>query len=192
MSIIEKIFVNPANNVYIQLAIEVENQKIIPKLIERIKNSMTGLYIKTDGSNFIPNFKDQDSINIFKIPKEVKSLADCCDWIYKTYNPCSNYSLASVAADEKRIVINSNHSLTDGGYFVDFLKYIQNSYNDEFINQKITIPENFNNNIFKEKFDQIQKHTQNSFEKICKNDLTYLKRQEIVELPDSYNKIVSR
>lgn len=142
MSLIEKLFVNPANNVYIQLAVEVENSKIIPKLIERIKNSMTGLYIKTDGSNFIPNFKDKESINIFKIPKEVKSLADCCDWIYKTYNPCLNYSLASVAADEKRIVINSNHSLTDGGYFVNFLKYIQNSYNDEFFNQKITIPEN--------------------------------------------------
>lgn len=137
----EKIFVNQDYRVYVQIAIQVENPKNLHELLNKIKNATSGLYIKSDGFNLINNRKEPDMITIHKIPKTIKTLSDCCDWIYHTYTPDINYSLASIATDEKRIVINSNHSLTDGGFYVSLLEELQNPNSKKYLRKKLPFQE---------------------------------------------------
>ena len=75
----EKRYIDAANQIYIQLAFEVNNSNDLPPILKKIKNSLAGLYIKSDGYNFISNNRDEKSITIHQIPKNIKSLDDCCD-----------------------------------------------------------------------------------------------------------------
>ncbi|KAK8835782.1 hypothetical protein M9Y10_040604 [Tritrichomonas musculus] len=187
----EQVFVNRANNVFIQFAMEVEHPKYLPIVLEKVKNSLSGLYTKTDGFNFLSNFKDPSTVTIHKIPKEIKTLTDCCDWIYKAYTPNVDYSLASIAADDTRIVINSNHSISDGGFFNCLLENIQDPTSNWPFEQQASIPKDVRNDLFKEEFDKIQKKFEgkNGYDSILKNKLTHFDLQEVVDLPDAYNVI---
>ena len=184
-----QIFVNPTNNVFVQFAIEVENSKELPNLLKKIKNSTVGLYLKTDGFHLFNNYKDPNSIKIHRIPKEIKSLMDCCDWICNTYTPDLRYSLATIGADENRIVINSNHAITDGGYFTYLLKNIQDSSFDQIYDQKAPNPRDIRNDLLKKEFDAfLRRKDKETFQTIGYNDITRLKSQEITDSPDHYNK----
>lgn len=182
----EKVFTDIINNVFIQFAIEVEHPKYLPDILKKVKNSTAGLYLKTDGSNLISNFKDPDSVTVHKITKEVKTLTDCCDWIFKTYTPTVNYSLASIAADETRIIINSNHGITDGGYFSYLIENMPNKSIQSF-----SFPKDARNELLKDQFDNYlrKNRKENGFSSKIENKLTHLTLQEFVENPDHGNLI---
>ena len=55
---IEKLFVNQVHNCYIQFALEIEHPKHMPSILEKMKNAISGIYIKSDGSKFYDNRKD--------------------------------------------------------------------------------------------------------------------------------------
>ena len=121
----EQHFTDQINRVYNQFAIQVENPRDLPPILDKILNSTAGLYTKTDGYNLLNNFRRKETIKIHTIPKDIKTLENCCDWIYRTFTPNTDYALASIAADETRVVINSNHSICDGGFFVTMLHDLQ-------------------------------------------------------------------
>lgn len=189
MNDIEKIFVSPYNKVYIQFALEVTNPRYLQPILQKIKNATSGLYIKSDGTNLLSNFKDFESITIHKIPKEIKTLTGCCDWIYHTLTPAIDYSLASIAADETRIVVNSNHSITDGGFFSTLLNNLQNSSSDHLFTEKAPIPRDLRNDLLKIEFDDfLEKRKQfiGHWPSFKQSDLTYLNLQENVSIPGSH------
>ncbi|KAK8839486.1 hypothetical protein M9Y10_031841 [Tritrichomonas musculus] len=191
----EKIFVNQDYRVYVQIAIQVENPKNLHELLNKIKNATSGLYIKSDGFNLINNRKEPDMITIHKIPKTIKTLSDCCDWIYHTYTPDINYSLASIATDEKRIVINSNHSLTDGGFYVSLLEELQNPNSKKLFTKKAPIPGVLRKDLLQNEFDEYMKNKGqyiSHFPSYNTNDITHLNLQETTSLPDSYNLVPKR
>ena len=187
----ERVFADLANNVFIQFAFEVEQPQYTSNILNKIKNSTAGLYLKSDGFNLISNLKDPNSITVHKIPKSVKSLTDCCDWIYKSYTPDVNYFLASIAADETRIVINSNHSITDGGYFSFLLENLQDPSTNITFTQSSSVPKDARNELLKDQFDNFLKKNEklNVFHSIDKNKITHLTLQEYVDPPDSGNLI---
>ena len=155
----EQHFTDQINRVYNQFAIEVENPKDLQPILQKMLKATAGLYIKSDGFNLLNNFHDKNAITIHKIPKNVKTLENCCDWIYKTYTPNIDYSLASIAADETRIVINSNHAICDGGYFVTLLHDLQDPSSDYKFTQKAPIPGDLRSDLLKPEFDEFLKNT---------------------------------
>lgn len=124
----EKIFLNPDYRVYVQFS------------LNKLKKSTSGLYIKSDGYNFLYNMKDEESVTVHRIPKAINNLSECCDWIYRTYTPDVDYSLASISADDTRVVVNSCHALTDGGFIDVLIQDIQNPLSKSLFNKKVPIP----------------------------------------------------
>ena len=187
---IEKLFVNQVHNCYIQFALEVEHPKHMPSILEKMKHAISGLYIKSDGSKFYDNRKDPESVTVHRIPTKLKTLSDCCDWVYSTYTPNIESSLASIAADDHRIVVNSNHSITDGGYFVNLLKNIQDPSKSGLFEKKAPIPRDLRTDLLKDEFDEFLQNKEKYMKRLPsykQKDLTYLHLQEKVNLPDSYN-----
>lgn len=184
-----QIFVNPINNVFVQFALAVDHPYELPDLLEKIKNSTAGLYLKTDGIHLFNNFQETNSIEIHPIPKEVKTLIDCCDYICNTYTPDPRYSLATICADETRVVINSNHAITDGGYFTYFLNDVQDPLFKNKFARKAPEPRDIITDLFKKEFDAfLSRKDKDHFSTIGYNDITRLKSQEMTDLPDHYNK----
>lgn len=184
-----QIFVNPINNVFIQFAIEVDNPSELPFLLEKVRDTTVGLYTKTDGLRLYDNNKNKESIKIHRIPRKIKNLEDCCDWINNEFTPDSRYSMATIASDDTRVVVNSNHALTDGGYFVYLLDAIQRSSFDA-KNRKIR---DVRTDLFKSEFDDfLKKNEKRTFNSVCFNDITRIKEQEIVNPVDSYDKSNAR
>lgn len=60
----EKNFLNPDYRVYVQFAFQVGNPKDLPPLLNKLKKSTSGLYIKSDGYNFLYNMKDEESVTV--------------------------------------------------------------------------------------------------------------------------------
>lgn len=54
--------------------------------------------------------------------------------------PDVDYSLASISADDTRVVVNSCHALTDGGFIDDLIQDIQNPLSKSLFNKKVPIP----------------------------------------------------
>lgn len=187
-------FINK-NNCYIQFGIEVEHSSDLPTILNKIKNATAGLYIKSDGYNLYENYKNQENVTVHKIPSEIKTLSECCDWIYTTYTPSFEDSLASIAADDHRIVVNSNHSISDGGYFATLLQNIQDPNYDDIFKRKAPIPHDLVSDLMKDEFEDFLKNKTKYLSKcptIHQSDLTYLNIQEKVEMPDSYNLLPKR
>lgn len=188
-------FVNQINNCFIQFALEVENPQELPSILEKIKNATAGLYIKSDGYRLYDNMKNQETVTVHHIPKEIQALSDCCDWIYNTFTPSYDNSLASIAADERRIVVNSNHSISDGGYFATLLQNIQDPSLDHLFKNKAPMPRDLRSDLLKDEFDEFirnKEHYMNNWPSFQRSDLTYLNTQEVVDLPDSYNLLPQR
>lgn len=191
----EKISINPMNQIYVQFALEVTKPEYLQKFLKQMKNAISGLYIKSDGENFINNFKYPENITIHKIPKGLKTLSNICEWIYQAHSPSTDYSLASIAADETRIIINSNHSLTDGGFFVNLLENIQNNSKQQMFSKRAPIPGDLRGDILREKLKEFIDNKDkyySIFPSLKQKDFTYLNLQEKVSLPDNYDNIPHR
>ena len=115
--------------------------------------------------------------------------------MYHTYTPDVEYALASIAADETRIVVNSNHALTDGGFYEILIQDLQNLSSNSKFERKAPIPSVLRDDLLKKEFDDFLKnkgqyiHQWPSFNT---NDITHLNAQEICSLPDSYNLVPHR
>lgn len=187
MSANEKRFSDQINKMFIQFAIEVNHPSELPPFLEKIKKSTAGLFIKTDGHNLIDNGISPDSVTIHKIPKNIKTLQGCCDWLYETLTPNNDHALASIAADDTRVVVNSNHALTDGGFYAQLLEDIQNPSADYLFKSIAPMPGDLRNNLLKPEFDQFLKDKAkyaSHWPSFKTSDLTFLTLQETVDLPD--------
>lgn len=183
----EKRFSDQVNKMFLQFAIEVNHPSELQPFLEKIINSTAGLFVKTDGFNLLRNNVTKDSVKVHKIPKSIKTLQGCCDWLYNNLTPNNDHALASIAADETRVVVNSNHALTDGGYYAQLLQDIQDPNADNLFKNVAPIPGDLRNDLLKNEFDQFLKdkakyaHNWPSFKN---SDLTFLNLQECVDLPD--------
>lgn len=192
LSEFEKSSINPTNKLFVQFALEFTDKKYLPTFLSMITNATTGLYVKSDGDNFLSSFKDPDHVTVHQLPRYLKTLPDCCEWIYRTYSPSPNYSLASIAADETRLIVNSSHSLTDGGFYLNLLQNIQNPTKKELFNEQFPLPSDLIDCLFKDQFKKFKENFNSKFFNLKQTDFTYLNLQEKVSLPDPYDDIPHR
>lgn len=189
MSPDEAFFVGYINRVYCQLAVEVEPGHL-DRVLDKIKKSAAGLYIKTDGKEFIRNTIDYDTVTVHQIPKEVKTLSELCDWSWQEYTPAYNYALASVSADKNRIVLNSSHAISDGGFLFTLLGNLMNPSANHVFEHVTTQTGTLRGGFLKNQFDEFLKNRNelsHQWPQLTDHDLTYEKVQEIVHLPNLYD-----
>lgn len=143
-----------------EFAFEVSHPKYIPEYIDRIQKIMLGFHVCTDGTNLIQKHKVEDPI---KLP-DVNSLMEACDWLGNNLHPYDK-SIATIAANDRFIVLCSNHLSADGGLLAKMCQMIQDP---NFTPPKLpTFPEPFEHT-FAEHF----KRTDTNFEYFNPSELT--------------------
>lgn len=108
----------------VQLALEADNNAMLKKMINFITKSVIGFKVCTDERYLYPS---NTPITIETIPTGLESLRHVNDWAARDLNPDYSKTLARIATDEKRLVLNINHIVADGGFFVYLIDHI----NDE-------------------------------------------------------------
>lgn len=99
-------------NIYVYIAMRFKNKRAVDENLEKLSNFVAALHSKTDGENLY--FEKQD-VPIFKIPSDVKTLLDQCDYVSKNNLRPQKDALASLSASNDSIVLAANHSILDGG-----------------------------------------------------------------------------
>ncbi|OHT14313.1 hypothetical protein TRFO_15358 [Tritrichomonas foetus] len=124
------------SNVNTQLCIELTDSRYVSEYIEKIQNLMIGLHLSFDGDNLIPH---KDTLDIVKLP-QVENVQDACEWFAPKMVPYSE-RIGLIAANDRFIVLNTNHIVGDGGTFVKLIKDIQNpSLHNLILNGQYTRP----------------------------------------------------
>lgn len=104
-----------------EMAIEIDNPRLIPEFIDKIHKMIISFHIFSDGKRLIEKVNVEDTL---KLP-ETKDLVEASDWTFENMYPYSK-SLATLAANDHQIVFCINHLGGDGG----FLQYIVKSLQD--------------------------------------------------------------
>lgn len=180
---------------FIQFALEVENPKQLPEFLNKLKKSITGLYIKTDGKNLLRNTADIDTVTVHQIPPEVKSLQHCCEWIYQSFTPNPKYAFGSIAADKTRVVVNSCHAITDGSFFQRLLKDISSPDSNHLFETIYPISGDLETDLLQNEFSKF-KHKESTYVKnltpFNQFDYTFINLQEMPDLPDPDDQLMVR
>ncbi|OHT09205.1 hypothetical protein TRFO_22047 [Tritrichomonas foetus] len=138
----EKAFINTKE--LVQLAVELDPKDIVPSL-NKLQKKVIGLRLKRDSDNLILS---KESYPIQRIPDYVKNVREAVEWA-ETQHFDFKETMSIVSANDRFIVINSSHSVTDGGALSTYLKSL---YEDEKVdsNEIISFPKTFNDFFSKE------------------------------------------
>ncbi|OHT11394.1 hypothetical protein TRFO_19205 [Tritrichomonas foetus] len=151
----DKYFISDSALEMVQLAIEVKHPKFVNSVLNTLTKNAIGLHIKTDGVNLIReegNLINQNSqlapINVLKIPENQKNknCDELCEWMYETHQPDFSKSLATIAADDHRVVLNSSHMCADGGYLLYLLNKCMSDLEKTHSNSSFNESSHKNNN----------------------------------------------
>lgn len=107
----------------IQISLEFETREAKEHGLETAFSSFNALKLRN--GRFTLYESDNDP-TIFKIPSELNDLEEVNIWMSRTHVPGSSNGLAVIAADDRRIVINASHGVTDGVYMAKLIEQINN------------------------------------------------------------------
>lgn len=111
-------------NIYVHLAMRFANKKAVDENLEKLSNFVAALHSRTDGENL---YFEKQEVPIYKIPSNITSLLDQCDYVAKNYLRPHKDALASLSASENSIVLAANHSILDGGGIKYIYETIRNN-----------------------------------------------------------------
>lgn len=112
----------------IQFGLEVTNPDFIQTLIERFKKCIIGLHLSTDSTHMYRHSMPEP---VFRIPNHIDSLAKACDYVYHNHTLPYSRSLASIGYNDKYLVLNNGHMVSDGGYYTLGIKELLNPSGNE-------------------------------------------------------------
>lgn len=110
---------------FVQLSFELESSKFTSNFLDQLKQSVAGLYSRCDGYKLYSINRNPDDIKVHRIPSQIKSLKEVNEWMHEQHTPDISDHLAEIGSDEHRVVINSSHICSDGGYLASLIKGIQ-------------------------------------------------------------------
>lgn len=137
-------YANQELNEMTHLAVKLADRQSLNKVIENWKKEFMGLRVKTDGKYLYPT---DTSFQVIKLPNNIVSCHEACDYIYDNHCPDWSQRMASIGYSDNNIaVVSTNHILADGG----FLLYALDHCLDDNIKAERKFPETV-----KEDFSQI-------------------------------------
>jgi len=102
----------------VQLGIKVNDPKLVPEFVEKLKSSVVGLHVSTTPTHFLRQTRDPPTVSL----PENLSIQDCCKFIYENHSPNFSERLASIGANRDTIVLNCGHICADGRYLIGILQ----------------------------------------------------------------------
>ena len=107
----------------IQLALDIEDPRAIPKCVETLKNVTSSLHLRCDDTKVYQTTKEPP---IHKLPEHLTNLEDCIQWTL-LYAPVSTtWPMGTISVSSHKVVLNSTHAFLDGHGFVDLINEIMN------------------------------------------------------------------
>ncbi|OHT13860.1 hypothetical protein TRFO_15880 [Tritrichomonas foetus] len=117
-----------------QIALEFEHPKYVQPAVQEMIRCMNSFRCKS-GLLYISQIKN-DNPTVYKIPSNVKTLKDAAIWMNKEHMPGKNGNKgsATIACDDRRIVVTSSHTFNDGLFCCKLVEHISDptKYGDKF------------------------------------------------------------
>ena len=121
---------------YIQLGIEVSDPSKIKEYCKRIMELAVGFHLTVDVENKTV-ILDHHSNKVFEMPNSVDNLEAAINWSMANAKPNETTQVATLAANDRFIVYNSNHAWSDGGQWIRIVEEMQR---DDYKAPEITMP----------------------------------------------------
>ncbi|OHT08176.1 hypothetical protein TRFO_23382 [Tritrichomonas foetus] len=107
---------------HIQLAVKIDEPKIVPELVNQIKRNFLPLNIYETKEELI--YKKGCS-PILQLPNNIKDCKSACDWIYEN-RQLESVGMATLAHNNEYIALTANHMIGDGGLLKSVIDLLQN------------------------------------------------------------------
>lgn len=145
------------------LAMKFNDKETVKHVIEKMKNEILGLNLRVDGNFFVK--RNKEDIKVHDIPSSThfESIQKLTEWTTYKYIPNMKHELGTISANDDTIVLNLNHSVSDGKYIAGVVNHLS----DE-IRKQI---DNFFPITFDEEFSEEIKERLKSPPKFYENDL---------------------
>ena len=105
---------------YCQLALKVKPSKV-NEIIHEISNKAIACRNYFDGENYVYTPKQ---CPIFQIPDNFPSFEEVCTYVSSNYTIPENQRLGCICFNKDTVVLNANHSSSDGGYYKMLANYL--------------------------------------------------------------------
>ncbi|OHT06705.1 hypothetical protein TRFO_25165 [Tritrichomonas foetus] len=116
---IENRFANPLSSDLIEFAIKLDNPKSLSKVLNNFQKVFMGLRLKVIDQHY----HEAPQAQVIKLPQYIQSVRTACDWMFKNHSLPIDQRLASIAANDSIVVINTNHNCGDSGFILKALKH---------------------------------------------------------------------
>jgi hypothetical protein len=111
----EKVYIHAPEMV--QLAMKLVSPRDVPHILDGVINATSGLRLKVSGDSLVSHHSPFD---VIRLPNSITNTEEACNYIYLNHTPTFTKTLATVAANDHIVALNSHHLCADGG----FLRYI--------------------------------------------------------------------
>ena len=131
---------------FLQFALHIKNPSRVNEIVEKFKKLAIGTRLRYDGSNFVPH--DQDN-EVIRLPENFKNLREAALYMEIHHTPEIHRTLATIGANSDTVILNSNHSVSDGVCLLNMFNTIRD-------NLDFDIPYTLHNGteLFKEEADK--------------------------------------
>ncbi|KAK8842033.1 hypothetical protein M9Y10_026250 [Tritrichomonas musculus] len=130
------------------LAMKFNDKETVKHVIEKMKNEILGLNLRVDGNFFVK--RNKEDIKVHDIPSSThfESIQKLTEWTTYKNIPNMKHELGTISANDDTIVLNLNHSVSDGKYIAGVVNHISDEIRKQIDNYfPITFDEEFSEEI---------------------------------------------
>ena len=106
------------------LALKFNDKNVVKDIIEKMKNEILGLNLRVDGNFFVQRNKNEIQVHTLPASSNFDSIQKLALWAAYKYIPNMKHELGTISANDDTIVLNLNHSISDGKYIAGIAQHI--------------------------------------------------------------------
>ena len=112
-----------------QLAIHLKHPSLVEPVLEKVKKIFVSTKTRVECNYLVKD--DSIDVPIVRLPENFKSMRDACEFMFQRHSPIITERMGTIGANSDTIVINSHHTCTDGGYFLQAFNTIRDEIDFE-------------------------------------------------------------
>ena len=106
-----------------QLAIHLKNPSHVEPILEKVQKMFASTQTRVEGE-FLVRDTSMD-VPIVRLPENFRSMREACNYMFHRHSPKIDQCMGIIGANSDTIVINSHHTCTDGGFFLQAFNAIR-------------------------------------------------------------------
>lgn len=103
---------------FMEFAIKLDNPSLVPKALDNFQKIFYSLRMKVVDNSFTK----ASAHPVIKLPSWINDCKTACEWMSERIKPTSEIC-GTIAANDRIVVVNSNHAVTDAGFCVQALNH---------------------------------------------------------------------